>query len=439
MKKNLTILIILLSVTIWALIWLTTFDGLQIIRYRCYQVEFCSPLSQIFESPKLVGLTSFSKVFDIFYFPRLLKKSELPVYSLKVTSKDYAKILDSLPQPFSSYFFFNDNPIKIPATFSDGKTDITAELSLRGLNPLHWSGEKKSWELKFSANQPYHEYKQLDFNVPSDSFYYGMYLKSRVSEKLGLPSEKWHFAKLVINGIDFGPYAVIEPIDQWFLERNQLANGIIFGDVDPNPDRPNLYEDLRAWKTSDPISKPEDFSPLNIILNALKQPENNELQRQVLDLIDIENFSKWEAMAVFLNSRHQDGLHNIRLYQNPANGKIEFIFNDIVPDILKWKINNDQSNTSILSVSYNPLVDYLLLIPEIRAKRDETLKNLIFDNDFTDELWAGYDKLYQQTKRDFYDNPKEIGSNLKYDYTVSQLKKSLELNAIEVKKELNAK
>jgi len=437
MKRILIFLIILLSITILSFVWLTTFDGFQIIRYRCYKIKICSPLSQTLESPKLVSLESFSKIFDVFYFPYLLKKSDLPVYNLKVTPKDYIEVLNSLPQPFSSYFFFNNNPVKIPATFSDGKTDIAAELSLRGLNPLHWSGEKKSWKLKFSASQPYHEYKQLDFNVPSDSFYYGMYLKSQVSDKLGLPSEKWHFAKLLINGIDFGPYVVMEPIDQWFLERNQLANGTIYSDMDPSPDRPNLYEDLRAWKTSDPISKPEDFSPLNIILSALKQPANKELQRQVLDIIDIENFSKWEAMAVFLNSRHQDGLHNIRLYQNPVNGKMEFIFNDIAPNILSWDISNNR-NQSLLSISYNPLVDYLLLIPEIRAKRDEALKMLVTDNDFTAEFWSGYDKLHQQTKRDFYDDTKEIGSNLKYDYTVFRLKKSLKLNIAEIKKELNA-
>ena len=437
MKRILIFLIILLSITILSFVWLTTFDGFQIIRYRCYKIKICSPLSQTLESPKLVSLESFSKIFDVFYFPYLLKKSDLPVYNLKVTPKDYIEVLNSLPQPFSSYFFFKNNPVKIPATFSDGKTDIAAELSLRGLNPLHWSGEKKSWKLKFSASQPYHEYKQLDFNVPSDSFYYGMYLKSQVSDKLGLPSEKWHFAKLLINGIDFGPYVVVEPIDQWFLERNRLANGTIFGDMDPSPDRPNLYEDLRAWKISDPVSKSEDFSSLNIILSALKQPENEELREQVLSLIDIENFSKWEAMAVFLNSRHQDGLHNIRLYQNPDNGKFEFIFNDIVPDILKWTINNGQSDNSILSVSYNPLVDYLLLIPEIKEKRDEILKKLATDNDFTAELWSGYDKLYQQTKREFYDNPKEIGSDLRYDFVTSQLKNSLKSNIAEIKTKLN--
>ena len=63
-----------------------------------------------------IGLSIFFLIgdvlFDVFYFPQLLKKSELPTYNLKIEPKDYVKILDSLPRPFSSYFFFNDNPIK---------------------------------------------------------------------------------------------------------------------------------------------------------------------------------------------------------------------------------------------------------------------------------------------------------------------------------------
>lgn len=425
MKKKLILLIVLFATTIWTLIWLTTFEGLQYIRYQCYKLKFCSPLSQILENRNLSRLTNITSVLDPFYLFLPVQPSPLPIYYLKVKPADYQSIINQLPAPYSVQFRNTPSP-KIPGELSYNGNVYKVDVNFRGIGAPHWSEQKKSLRLTIKSGGTLEGLDQVDLVIPSDSNYYGFFLNKWAADHLGLYTNDPSLIHMYLNNSDYGPFVQFDRWDQSFLERHGLQNGLIFGDVDPTPDRPSLYQSIQAWKIYDPPpDTASDFSAIEKLLTALNHPDSQTSLSQLKQIIDIDSFVRWEALAVFFNTRHQDDFHNIRLFLNPVSGKLQFMPVDFVPDLTG---KNQINQPSLLDINYNPLVTKLLQDPEIRQARNQILSELINDEEFQNSLWQKYDQLHRQTKANFYRDPVKLDSNLRFDWITNRLKSQTQAN-----------
>ena len=422
-----------IAVTIYFYIWLTTFEGFQVIRFRCYKLKFCSSLSQILENRDLSHLPSIASILDPFYLFLPVQSSSLPIYQLKVDSKDYQSIVNQLPAPFTVQFRNTPSP-KIPGELSyDGKV-YKVDINFRGIGAPHWSEQKKSLRLSIKSGETLGGLDQVDLVIPSESNYYGFFLNKWTADYLGLHTNELSLVHVYLNNRDYGPFVQLDRWNQSFLERRGLPNGLIFGDIDPSPDRPPLYQSPQSWKIYDsPPNTPSDFSAIEKLLTALNHPNLQTSFSQLKQIIDMDNFVRWEALAIFFNTRHQDDFHNIRLFLNPVSGKLVFMPIDFGPQL----VNNHPSDKTLLNIDYNPLVSRLLQDPEIYQTRNQVLFDLINDQEFQNKLWQQYDELYSKTRGDFYRDPLNPESNLRFTWVIHQLKSQTQENIIALKKLLS--
>lgn len=421
---------------VYLIVWFTTFDGYQRIRFQCYKISFCRSLSQIFENRKLSRLPALTSALDPFYSFLPFQPSVLPVYYLKVDPADYQSIINQLPAPYSIQFRNTPSP-KISGELSYNGKNYKVDFSFRGIGYQHWSEPKKSLRVTIKSGETLEGLDEIDFIVPSDSNYYGFFLNKWAADYLGLYTNEPSLIHVYLNNIDYGPFVKLDRWNQSFLERRGAPNGLIFGDIDPSPGRPLLYQDIGAWKIYDPPNNMiADFSAIEKLLAAFNQPDPQTSFLNMKQIIDIDSFVRWEALAVFFNTRHQDDFHNIRLFLNPVSGKLEFMPVDFAPDLTgKNKINQ----APLLDIDYNPLAAKLLADPEIRQNRDRILSQMLNDQEFQNSLWQRYDDLYRQTRANFYRDPVQLESNLRFDYVAKQLKQKTLENIASLKALLNEK
>lgn len=431
-KKRLALLIIFLTAAL-TYIWLTTFEGFQVVRFRCYKFKLCSPLSQILENRDLFRFPDLASVLDPFYLFLSVQSSSLPVYQLKVDPADYQSIVNQLPAPYSTQFRTTPSQ-KISGVLSFSGKDYKVDVNFRGIGYQHWSEPKKSLRVTIKSGETLEGLDEIDLIVPSDSNYYGFFLNKWAADYLGLYTNEPSLIHVYLNNIDYGPFVKFDRWNQSFLERRGAQNGLIFGDIDPSPGRPLLYQNIGAWKIYDPPNNMiGDFSAIEKLLAALNHPNPQTSFSQLKQIIDIDSFVRWEALAVFFNTRHQDDFHNIRLFLNPVSGKLQFMPVDFGPQL----INNHPADKTLLDIDYNPLVSRLLQDPEIYQARNQVLFNLINDQEFQNKLWQQYDELYFQTRGDFYRDTLKSESNLRFIWVFHQLKSQTQENIIALKKLLD--
>ena len=424
---------IFIAAAIYFYIWLTAFEGFQVIRFQCYRLKFCSPLSQILENGNLSRLPDIASILDQFYLFFPVQSSPLPIYQLKVDPKNYQSIVNQLPAPYSAQFRNTPSP-KISGVLSYGGKDYKIDINFRGIGAPHWSEQKKSLRLSIKSGETLNGLDQVDLLIPSESNYYGFFLNKWSADHLGLHTNDPSLVHVYLNNRDYGPFVRLNRWDQSFLERRGLQNGLIFGDIDPFPGQPLLYKDIESWKIFDPLpDAANDFSAIEKLLTALNLPDSQASFSQLKQIIDIDSFVRWEALAVFFNTRHQDDFHNIRLFLNPVSGKLQFMPVDFGPQL----VNNHPANKTILNIDYNPLVTRLLQDPDIYQARNDVLQGLINNREFQNKLWQQYDELYFQTRGDFYRDPLDSESNLRFTWVVHQLKSQTQKNIVALKKLLS--
>jgi spore coat protein CotH len=137
-----------------------------------------------------------------------------------------------------------------------------------------------------------------------------------------LPAPRCNFARVKVNGTDFGIYSNVEPIKKPFLRRN-------FGEADGN-----LYEGLLADFKTDwvdnfekkIIAKKAEPDQLAKLSAALEQPDD-KLVAAVSSLIDYDEFLSFWALETLVG--HWDGYTNNRnnfyVYVVSKSGRLHFI------------------------------------------------------------------------------------------------------------------
>ncbi len=183
-------------------------------------------------------------------------------------------------------------------------------------------------------------------NMVQDPTYVAEHLAYTMFRASGVPAPRLTYARLSINGVDWGLYALVENIDDAFLDRwyadgsGHLYEGA-YG-VDVQADEVPSFE-------CDECPEPEDRADLYALAAALTAPADDAGLAAVEALIDMDELLA--NMAVETLILHWDGYttaNNYRLYHDPSTGRFQ---------ILPW--GTDQT---FISASYGPYQTYGLLL-----------------------------------------------------------------------------
>jgi spore coat protein CotH len=298
---------------------------------------------------------------------------------------------DCLSQPFPEIFSW----FKADVTVS-GKTLKNVGIRKKGfLGSL--SMEKPSLKLrfdKFEDDQLLAGLSRMTLNnMIQDPSLLNACLGYAVMAKAGLPAPRCNFARVAVNGQDFGVYAHVDSIKKPFLAQRFTS------------DEGNLYEatlsDFRTmyrgtWekKTNE---KEDDWSDLDAAVEALKA-DDAELIPALDAVFDLDAFYTFWAAEILIG--HWDGyagnLNNTYLYADPSDGRFRFIpwgVDSAFLDPQQIIQNNDGGELPHSVYAFGHLAFRLYNHPEGQAQYAARLSELLESAWNADELVAEVDRM----------------------------------------------
>jgi hypothetical protein len=301
---------------------------------------------------------------------------------------------------------FNDEVIKV-------------KLRLKGDRQVHWkTPEESSYRVQVKDNKTLFGMRRFSFQKPRTRNYLNEWVFHEMLKKEGLPSLRYKFINVSLNGKDLGLYAMEEHFDKLLIENNKLREGPIIRFKEGNY---NLTESVVTPFTSS-LSKPEYAAMNQKAIFLLEMFRRNEMS--ISEVFDIKKFARFFAISDLLSTDHATVWKSLRFYYNPITSKLEPIGYDghggfkkpyftsvekgvrpgarwtyyLYADFFKLVFNNDANfdrefySTYIRELQRLSSVEYLESF--FLDLNDDLIKNLsmIYHYDFPP--WADYDNSF---------------------------------------------
>jgi len=257
------------------------------------------------------------------------KLDALPTYEITIDPAKLKELYNQLPiydRAEVQWFDLLESEQGAGALPIDGEIKVgdikrNGSIKTRGSFGNHWEGLKKSWTVEWFLEDGSTE--QLKFIMPGDRSYINQLFVQEINDspQLSILSPRQGVARLVINGIDFGPYLTYEDFDKEFIELSQYGSdtdraGGKFRDLFS---RYPAWDDLNYLEKSGPNLPKQDKS-----LYQKTQLFDGPVAR-FLDFIEPENYRDWIASQIFTGDFHQNANNNMRLFIDRATGRYQFL------------------------------------------------------------------------------------------------------------------
>ena len=315
----------------------------------------------------------------------------------------------------------------------DGSTE-KIELRLKGDQPANWLFLKKHWKVKkrkkdLTERQRYFEYLPFDFEI---------YFSGKIANSLKLISPKFKLVELFINDESQGVYIETEVLNEGFLRRNRIMpvnlykGELILSEsiLDLEMNLLNSPGGLKKIAYFNQVKK-DDKSDLKFLSSTIQLAHNNEISYSTLmELIDLNYWSKFLSYQILTQNFHNDYSHNFRMISDPWSGKFTPIVYDPLINIDNEKnIDFDRSSNelfvllnqnsyfqnlkfkhlnSILNSNFieNELIDTNLLDEQIKVSEARDIE--LLTNNFN--LYSLFSKMFDVKSKSniFFENKKQF-------------------------------
>lgn len=338
---------------------------------------------------------SINFIRDVPYLPYVFKTTDLPRCQLTISDDNYQKILNALPKKVGEILLDSQRNM-LPATLTcDGK-EMNVQAGVRGDRFWHWLFEKKSWGFKFAGL--YDGNSEVKFIIADDRGYIGEYFNGYRARKMGLPAPD---DKLVLLSINHGPDSFYYQVEGWteeFLKKHfGTDRGNLYGEsgfTDP------IFDSTLYWKKYVTIPrKDNDYGDLYTLLSLIENSDDATFKKEIWNIVDRDNFFKWQIHSILSGSTHQGPNHNVRLFFDAQKRKFFPIPWDVgITDYSSLFSDPNVGEIYGIDVSYNSLVSRILSIPEFLAERNEKLWAYVADDRNLNEDLAFFDGTFEKVK-----------------------------------------
>lgn len=256
-------------------------------------------------------------------------------------------------------------------------------------------------------------------------------LAFQVFEAMGLPAPQNAFARVRVNGVFWGVYAMVEPVDERFV-RSRLADegGTLYEYEAPSPSYDLSYRgpDPAAYipvpfepKTNERTLDP---SALVAFLRTLNEAPDETFAQDISVYVDparvVSQLAAEQAMAESDGLTSFFGINNVYLYQ--ARGQTRFT-------VLPW--DRDFSFTRSdwpvdTGVGRNVLVRRLLEAPQYRALFVERVRQTVATAVNATFLLPRIESAYGQVRAAVREDPNKVGSDRGPDAANAQFEAAVE-------------
>ena len=337
-------------------------------------------------------------------------KSELPEYRIVISPDHWKTMEDNLPisDDLTYGYLSENNKSYVSAEFIDPKTGYQSPIKIRyrGVTYDNWQAEKKSLRIKFSKDDFFQGMSGLNLIIPDDRGYFLEPLNNYRAKKLGLFAPDFKFVHIYINNRDFGVYLSAEPWSSPLMARNNIIDtNNIFSNKDIPGEVDNDKLAFSDWKSY--IAKNEDgpFEELDVLKRLTNEATDEQFNRTISDLVDLNKVYRWQLINVLAGSAHQSYFSNFVLMFKKETGKFEPLPWDVAFEPLKDKIYDDNLPLLIRRIFKN------------KKYSDEfatVLNSYLNDGKNLNDDLAYYNGLFEKTKSDFYKDNAKNSTNFNF-------------------------
>jgi len=354
------------------------------------------------------------KFLDVFYFFHQFGSSNLPVYDLVIQPANLEELNQSLPGVDGCPSFLEEHQKKVPATFIYNNQKYKVKVRYHGGAAAHWQGKKKSWQIIFSETNLFNGMRKINLVIPEDRAFSLEHLNHYRAKKMGLLVPETRFIVLKVNGRNPSAYFEIEGWSEEFLEKHGILESNLYTERDMpayHVDPVDILSQTIYWKKhvnrQDAV---DDFSEIKLLVDLITQASDEEFYQKIPNLLDMDDFYKWQAHSILAGSIHQDFIHNMKLYFDPALGKFKLI---------PWD-QEQRDQDRFMDLHYNTLVSRILKNPQFIHQRNKILWDYVKNEENLKDDLEFYDQTYQQIKTAFYQDKIKIYSNFHFDRQVEE-------------------
>ena len=253
-----------------------------------------------------------------------------------------------------------DDEVKASISYKDKKYPI--KLRLKGDYSDHLIGDKWSFRVKPKRGKAFKGLTEFSLQHPRTRSYLNEYIFHLFLKEFDLPHLRYDFFKLVLNGKNFGTYALEEHFTKELIEYNKLRESPIFqfscdlkyrerernlaldGLQNPNPYIYNNFE-IDVFNKKKVLEKLNQGSQFTLGKNLLSSFISKEINSSAV--FDLNKNTKYFTVVDLFGALHTLEMCNMRFYFDPILSRFSFIGFDAD--------NGIRQSKRYLSIDRNPL------------------------------------------------------------------------------------
>ncbi len=223
-----------------------------------------------------------------------------------------------------------------------GDKEYDVKMKLHGDGYKHWTGKKKSFQLKSNKNDYVADKSRWIFIVPEFRGYWLPVLAADLGRFMGLPAVDNKLAAVKINGVFAGVYYVESQVNPKLVESQGISNGALveitdnwvddrreaggapeqyFGGITYNDHHDTPFNlEISNLEAVEGVSPPAVYAKAQQLFDAVRDGD----MRVFESLIDAENLGAADAWRTLFGDRHSFAGDNNRMVYRFTSGQFLF-------------------------------------------------------------------------------------------------------------------
>ncbi len=229
----------------------------------------------------------------------------------------------------------DDDFVSAEVRYNDQKHKV--KIRLKGDLIDHLAKDKWSFRVKLKGDKTLEGMRIFSLQDPATRNGAAEWVMQKLAQDMGLISLRYQFVRLILNGKDWGIYALEEHFDKRLIENNQRREGPILR-FDENAfwarSRQDKNFDVESYLTA-PVTT---FAPKRLLNKPQQQVlfdmgktnllKFRESELATSDIFDVQQLATYTALSDLTGAWHGNRWHNRRWYFNPISYKLEPIVFD---------------------------------------------------------------------------------------------------------------
>ena len=369
---------------------------------------------------------------------------------IDIAHKHYMRLNYTREQALAKGKLVSSPDDMVPAQITHRGKVYDVKLRLKGDFIDHWEDEHKwSFRIRVRGDNTLFGMKQFSVQNPGTRGFIYEWITHKALRTVDLPSLRYDFIRLIVNGRDLGVYALEEHFDKHLIENSRRREGPIvrydedlcFSEVirGIGGDRDRVcaltgagsflaaYPD--AFHTNKLLADPVKAEQIVKAMHLLEQFRHGDLPTN--QVFDVEQLAKFFAIVELVGSMHMANWRNMRFYYNPVTSRLEPVGFDggdgrhAIP-ILAPLINSFSNSARDHEFHYRSEFFDLLFRDDVflqayigqleRVTEQGYLESFLhsIEDELQEKLWIIHSEMpsYHYHQRRFYENRRYIRSTL---------------------------